>query len=205
MSLSLCGRPWVHDFNRFHSVLSLTVWSGMSRELPGKKSGSGQLELKGVTVFLNRNKSELQRLHAHEHNSHEHNCCRFLCPGLQVTEKLAESLGLDDHTKLRLTQHNSYSGQPQRNPLKWRGMATLDQMLQHSHHVNDVVYYDVLDIPLPELETLKTLKVGRGRYISATRAVRLTAPQSRPPGTLLSVLLYFYNVSGSRAAISLTV
>ncbi|MEW5319855.1 MAG: hypothetical protein WDW38_010976 [Sanguina aurantia] len=77
----------------------------------------------------------------------------------QVTEALAAALSLDDPAKLRLTQHNNYGGQPQRTPLRFRGLATLEQMLTHSHHTLDTVYYEVLDIPLAELETLKTLKV----------------------------------------------
>jgi len=35
-----------------------------------------------------------------------------------VTAALAEKLGLDDPTKLRLTQHNAYSLQPQRAPMR---------------------------------------------------------------------------------------
>ena len=38
----------------------------------------------------------------------------------QVTEKLARHLGLEDPTTLRLTQHNAYSHQPQRSPIKYR-------------------------------------------------------------------------------------
>lgn len=42
---------------------------------------------------------------------------------------------------------------------RYRGFDSLEQMLRHTHHSVDVVYYEVLDLPLPALEQLKTLKV----------------------------------------------
>lgn len=53
-----------------------------------------------------------------------------------------------------------YSHQPQRNPLKYRQVNRLEAMLQHAGHAMDCLYYEVLDLPLPQLEQLKTLKVG---------------------------------------------
>ena len=76
-----------------------------------------------------------------------------------VVERVAEKLGLDDPSKLRLTSHNCYSQQPKPQPIKYRG-ADLSDMLAHYNQASDILYYEVLDIPLPELQRLKILKVA---------------------------------------------
>ncbi|XP_028053136.1 ubiquitin carboxyl-terminal hydrolase 12-like isoform X9 [Camellia sinensis] len=77
-----------------------------------------------------------------------------------VVERLARHLGLDDPSKIRLTSHNCYSQQPKPQPIKYRGMDHLSDMLVHYNQTSDILYYEVLDIPLPELQGLKTLKVA---------------------------------------------
>ncbi|KAK6131638.1 hypothetical protein DH2020_034652 [Rehmannia glutinosa] len=77
-----------------------------------------------------------------------------------VVEKVAQRLGLDDPSKIRLTPHNCYSQQPKPNPIKYRSVDHLLDMLIHYNQVSDILYYEVLDIPLPELQCLKTLKVA---------------------------------------------
>lgn len=79
-----------------------------------------------------------------------------------VTSALAKHLGVDNPDLLRLTQQNNFLQQPMRLPLRHRCAHTLDRMLSHSNHPTDTLYYEVLDIPLPQLELLKTLKVGGG-------------------------------------------
>lgn len=78
-----------------------------------------------------------------------------------VTAALAAKIGLEDHDRIRLTQHNAYSHQPQKHPMKYRGVGVskLEQMLVHAQHVNDVLYYETLDMPLGELEKLKIIKI----------------------------------------------
>jgi ubiquitin carboxyl-terminal hydrolase 7 len=83
-----------------------------------------------------------------------------------VVERVAEKLGLDDPSKLRLTSHNCYSQQPKPQPIKYRGVDHLSDMLVHYNQTSDILYYEVLDIPLPELQGLKTLKVA---FHSATK------------------------------------
>eukprot|EP00798_Chlamydomonas_sp_ICE-L_P022133 gene22133-29195_t len=78
----------------------------------------------------------------------------------EVTATLAKSLVGVDPTHIRLTQHNAYSHQPQKNPMRFRGISNLEGMLQHANHKNDILYYEILDLPLPELEQLKTLRVS---------------------------------------------
>ncbi|OVA00858.1 Ubiquitin carboxyl-terminal hydrolases family 2 [Macleaya cordata] len=78
----------------------------------------------------------------------------------EVVEKVAHRLGLDDPAKIRLTSHNCYSQQPKPQPIKYRGVDRLSDMLVHYNQTSDILYYEVLDIPLPELQCLKTLKVA---------------------------------------------
>ncbi|CAH8321728.1 unnamed protein product [Eruca vesicaria subsp. sativa] len=77
-----------------------------------------------------------------------------------VVETVAQKLGLDDPSKLRLASHNCYSQQPKPQPIKYRGVDRLSDMLVHYNQTSDILYYEVLDIPLPELQGLKTLKVA---------------------------------------------
>ncbi|KAI5578143.1 hypothetical protein POPTR_008G012600v4 [Populus trichocarpa] len=77
-----------------------------------------------------------------------------------VAERVAHHLGLDDPSKIRLTSHNCYSQQPKPQPIKFRGVDHLSDMLVHYNQTSDILYYEVLDIPLPELQGLKTLKVA---------------------------------------------
>ncbi|CAH8348830.1 unnamed protein product [Eruca vesicaria subsp. sativa] len=77
-----------------------------------------------------------------------------------VVDRLAEKIGLDDSSKIRLTPHNCYSQQPKPQPIKYRGVDNLSDMLAHYNQTSDILYYEVLDIPLPELQGLKTLKVA---------------------------------------------
>ncbi|KAL4576689.1 hypothetical protein LXL04_012787 [Taraxacum kok-saghyz] len=77
-----------------------------------------------------------------------------------VVERLARHVNLDDPSKIRLTSHNCYSQQPKPQPIKYRGVEHLSDMLAHYNQTSDILYYEVLDIPLPELQGLKTLKVA---------------------------------------------
>ncbi|KAF9680759.1 hypothetical protein SADUNF_Sadunf06G0155000 [Salix dunnii] len=77
-----------------------------------------------------------------------------------VVERVARQIGLDDPSKIRLTSHNCYSQQPKPQPIKYRGVEHLSDMLVHYNQTSDILYYEVLDIPLPELQGLKNLKVA---------------------------------------------
>ncbi|XP_024631332.1 ubiquitin carboxyl-terminal hydrolase 12 isoform X5 [Medicago truncatula] len=77
-----------------------------------------------------------------------------------VVERVSQHLGLNDPSKIRLTSHNCYSQQPKPQPIKYRGVDHLSEMLVHYNQASDILYYEVLDIPLPELQNLKTLKIA---------------------------------------------
>ncbi|OMO94425.1 putative Ubiquitin carboxyl-terminal hydrolase [Corchorus olitorius] len=77
-----------------------------------------------------------------------------------VVERVAHHLSLDDRSKIRLTSHNCYFQQPIPHPIKYRGVEHLTDMLLHYNQTSDILYYEVLDIPLPELQGLKKLEVA---------------------------------------------
>jgi len=60
-----------------------------------------------------------------------------------VVERVAQQLGLDDPSKIRLTPHNCYSQQPKPQPIKYRGVEHLSDMLVH---YNQVVIYKLIII-----------------------------------------------------------
>ncbi|KAI3866545.1 hypothetical protein MKX03_014816 [Papaver bracteatum] len=70
----------------------------------------------------------------------------------EITERVSRHLGLDDPTKIRLTAHNCYSQQPVPQAIKHQGVGNLYEMLTHNGRTFDTLYYEVLDISLPELE-----------------------------------------------------
>ncbi|XP_044503709.1 ubiquitin C-terminal hydrolase 12 isoform X2 [Mangifera indica] len=78
----------------------------------------------------------------------------------EVVGRVARKIGLDDPSKIRLTPHNCYSQQPKPQAIKYQGVDHLSDMLVHYNQISDILYYEVLDIPLPELQGLKNLKVA---------------------------------------------
>ncbi|KAL6518676.1 ubiquitin carboxyl-terminal hydrolase 13 [Orobanche hederae] len=78
----------------------------------------------------------------------------------EVVERVAHHLGVDDPSKIRLTSYNSYSQLPKPHPIKYRGVDNLLDMLLHYNQTSDILYYEILDMPLPELQGLRTLKVA---------------------------------------------
>lgn len=53
----------------------------------------------------------------------------------EVVDKVAQRLGVDDPSKIRLTPHNCYSQQPKPNPIKYRSVDHLVDMLIHYNQV----------------------------------------------------------------------
>ncbi|CAI5464489.1 unnamed protein product [Closterium sp. Yama58-4] len=77
----------------------------------------------------------------------------------KVAERLAEKLRLADATKIRLTAHNCYSLQPRLPPIKYQGAKCLGEMLAHDDQASSILYFETLNVPLPELEKLATLAI----------------------------------------------
>eukprot|EP00899_Mesostigma_viride_P017736 jgi/Mesvir1/25964/Mv20952-RA.3 len=92
-------------------------------------------------------------------------------------------------SKLRLTAHNCYQNVPKPQPIRYRGVDTLMGMLVHHNQTSDILYYEVLDIPLPEFERLKTLNVylhNERTEEVAVLSVRL--PKNSTVGDVLAVV-----------------
>jgi ubiquitin carboxyl-terminal hydrolase 7 len=77
----------------------------------------------------------------------------------QVTAKLGKALSCDPLC-LRLTMHNPFSDLPKPQPIKYRGVESLQEMLTSFQKTSDALFYEVLSIPLPEYEAKKSLKVS---------------------------------------------
>ncbi|XP_076955361.1 ubiquitin C-terminal hydrolase 13-like isoform X2 [Bidens hawaiensis] len=79
-----------------------------------------------------------------------------------VVKRVASHLNLDDPSKIRLTfaSHNGHAKANKPQPIQYRGFKHLSDILAHKNKITDILYYEVLDIPLPKLQGLKTLKVA---------------------------------------------
>ncbi|GAQ80905.1 putative ubiquitin carboxyl-terminal hydrolase [Klebsormidium nitens] len=78
---------------------------------------------------------------------------------LDAISALAAHMGLDNPAKLRLSPHNVHTHMPRVAPFKYATSDKLYDMLRGNTPYSDILYYEVLDIPLPDLEKLKTLNV----------------------------------------------
>ncbi|CAI5981478.1 unnamed protein product [Closterium sp. NIES-64] len=103
-----------------------------------------------------------------------------------VVARLAEEIGLDNPSKVRLTTHNCYSQKPKPPAIKYRGVDCLADMLVHYDQSTDILYFETLDIPLPELQQLKTLNITF--HNSKAEDVELSHPKAE-----LRLLQVFYN------------
>ena len=82
-----------------------------------------------------------------------------------MSEQLARALQppLGDPLQLRFTQQHNYSQLPKAAPLRHQQEQLLPDMLTQFSQMADTLFYEVLDLPLPQLERLKTLK-ARGLF-----------------------------------------
>jgi len=66
----------------------------------------------------------------------------------EVVEKVAQKLGVDDPSKIQLTSHNCYSQQPEPQPIKYRGVECLLDMLIHYNQVTTLFFFIYATIDL---------------------------------------------------------
>ena len=81
----------------------------------------------------------------------------------EVSRQVAAALTppLDDPLQLRFTQQNNYTQQPKPQAMRFPTQEQdLPDMLHHFGQTTDTLFYEVLDLPLPQLERLKTLKAS---------------------------------------------
>lgn len=77
----------------------------------------------------------------------------------EFTSKIAEAVGARDYQHVRITQHNQYSNMARTDPVPYDGVNMLHELLVRDQSV-DTLYFEVLDIPLSELEKLKTVTIS---------------------------------------------
>nr|GEU93529.1 putative ribonuclease H-like domain-containing protein [Tanacetum cinerariifolium] len=89
-----------------------------------------------------------------------------------VVERVASHLSLDDPSKIRLTSHNCYSQQPKPQPIKYRGVEHLSDMLAHYNQGETLAEVKVriqkkLQVPDEEFSKWKFafLSLGRPTYL----------------------------------------
>lgn len=73
---------------------------------------------------------------------------------------MAERLGVAEASHVRLTQHNNYTHMPKPQPLRFRQAESLTEMVTQGGQSADTLYYEVLDLPVGEVEKLKVLKIA---------------------------------------------
>lgn len=71
----------------------------------------------------------------------------------------AEKLRLDNPAKLRFTAQQPFAVAPKNAPLRWQGFGCLREVMAHYNNALEALFWEALDLPLDELEQLKTLKV----------------------------------------------
>jgi len=77
----------------------------------------------------------------------------------QVTARIGAAVGCDP-LRLRLTMHNPYSDLPKPQPIKYRGVDNLQEMLTSFQKMSDILFYEQLQIPLEQFEAKKSLKIS---------------------------------------------
>lgn len=80
----------------------------------------------------------------------------------QISEALAEKLGLDHPLKLRFTLQSPYTLMPRPYPHRYNPDITLEDLLRTGNPPasGSVLYYETIDLPLPEFERLVTHRVA---------------------------------------------
>ncbi|XP_075520070.1 ubiquitin C-terminal hydrolase 12-like isoform X1 [Primulina tabacum] len=78
----------------------------------------------------------------------------------EVVGSVAQRLGVNDPSKIRLTSQDLSTQLPKPYHVKYRGVDNLLEMLLNDNHISDILYYEILDMYMPELQGLRTLKIA---------------------------------------------
>lgn len=109
-----------------------------------------------------------------------------------ISAAAAQHLGLDHPLKLRFTALNPLNQMPRNNAMRWRPELTLGELVrpQYPQVDPDTLFYEELDLPLPEWEKLVDLDVAfhdsQCEQVGALHKVRL--PRSHTVHDLLEAL-----------------
>ncbi|GLJ29442.1 hypothetical protein SUGI_0580410 [Cryptomeria japonica] len=78
----------------------------------------------------------------------------------ELVRVLVSHLKLDDLSKSRFTPHNVFTEQPGNQPIKRLSVESLKEMLLYHNQMSNILYYEILDVPLSELKKLKVIEVS---------------------------------------------
>ncbi|KAI3914337.1 hypothetical protein MKW98_014944 [Papaver atlanticum] len=106
------------------------------------------------------------------------------------TLELSMALTYDDvMERIRLTSHDCVFLRPIPQAISYRGVGHLSEMFTRYNRSSKILYYEVLDIPLPELQCLRSLKV---EFCHATKddtvVYRIRLPQESTVGDVINDL-----------------
>lgn len=90
-------------------------------------------------------------------------------PYSEICTALAKQLGLEDPDKLRLTTHTAFNATPMAHPLRHGSDNVLAGPALAPQGGIEVLFYEVLSLPLPQLERMREIKVywrnDRAEYV----------------------------------------
>ncbi|XP_073291911.1 ubiquitin C-terminal hydrolase 13-like isoform X2 [Primulina huaijiensis] len=78
----------------------------------------------------------------------------------EVVGRVAHRLGIDDPSKIRLTSQDLYTQLPKPYPVEYCGVDNLLEMLLYHDHISNILYYEILDMPLSGLQGVRTLEIA---------------------------------------------
>ncbi|GLJ07103.1 hypothetical protein SUGI_0058310 [Cryptomeria japonica] len=78
----------------------------------------------------------------------------------ELVRVLVSHFKLDDLSKSRFTPHNVFTEQPENQPIKCLSVESLKEMLLYHNQMLNILCYEILDVPLSELEKLKVIEVS---------------------------------------------
>jgi len=107
----------------------------------------------------------------------------------EVCEAVGKAVGCAGPL-VRLTMHNCYTEQPKPTSIRFRGVETLFNMLMaFPNKATDTLYYEVLDIPLQEFESKKSLKVSwHNMFAEETKVLNLLLAKETTVGQALGLI-----------------
>lgn len=106
----------------------------------------------------------------------------------EISSAVSRHLGLDHSLKVQFTAQSSYTFQPRSQPIRYQPSLRLDAMCRPVTvaNPNPVLYYEVIDLPLPEFERLVTHKISiHDTKHDEIASVTVTVPKDKTVGDLL--------------------
>jgi ubiquitin carboxyl-terminal hydrolase 7 len=106
----------------------------------------------------------------------------------EVSGALAAKLGLDDPLKVRLTLQSLYTPMPRPQPQRYTPDLTLEDLIKSHGQIpkTPVLYYEPIDLPLPEFERIVTYRVAfHNSKHEETAAVTVRVGRDKTVGEML--------------------